>query len=346
MLSSLAQASRAKIVLRPVASELARLRRRVGAGLVWQSAGAGPWRQFELVTAGVTAGVTAAGASHTVLHGAPGMLHLEGYTLLQLGSGIALDADWPAAVLQDMARLAWASLDPELRQALGGDAECRAAATDMALTDGVNLLLTLVSRDGDERHSVSVRATAATALRWLDRQRWRSHPGASVPPALAALPCPGQLWLGGARLAASALRALRTGDAIRIAAPYADADGNARIRLGAQYLNISAAPDGAVYFLSWGVPSMSHDVTELFTDDDAANDALDALQIKLDFTAGHSVMSLEQLRTLAVGSVIELAMPARPTVDILANGRRIGSGELIDVAGELAVEIVSMQRAV
>jgi len=330
-----------KIALRRMDGAALQLARAIGAGLVWEcGADDAEWRGFELCL--VHADAPAAAAPRILLRSAHGALQLDGFSLLQIGSGIALEADWPAPLLQDMAQLAWASLSPALRQALGGDADCLAG--EAALPDSVPLLLTLVGRDG-ARHSCTVRAAPVHALAWLAQAPWRAQPSGPLAAPLALLPCPGQLWLGQTELPRSALSALRTGDAIRIALPYLGPDGPVRLRLGRAYLNTTVGPDGSLHFDSWGASSqMDYDSTQFLADAGAsAAGALDEVPIRLDFTAGHTEMTLGQLRALASGSVITLAMPARPAVDILANGRRIGQGELIDVDGTLAVAISALE---
>ncbi|MBV6322451.1 type III secretion system cytoplasmic ring protein SctQ [Duganella violaceipulchra] len=333
--------------MRRLAGAWVRLRRRVGLGLEWRARDSEcPWLRFELSWVRNSDDRPGNGTPCVALHTANGPLQLSGFALVHLGSGIALDPHWPTAALQDMARLAYSRLDSELSAALGGDAECRAEADGVALVEGVDLLLTLVGRCG-ERHCFGLRAAAATALRWLEHERWRPRPSDAMPHLLADLPCRGRLWLGSTCLAQRELSSLRPGDAIRIEHCHLDANGRGRIKLGPLHLDVSAAPDGAgaVLFQSWGVPFMHDDSIEFSAGDNenlAPSAAMDELQISLDFTAGRTQMSLGQLRALAVGDAIQLGLAARPAVNILANGRCIGSGELVDVDGALAVEVLSL----
>ena len=78
-------------------------------------------------------------------------------------------------------------------------------------------------------------------------------------------------------------------------------------------------------------------------DTDAATaltaETLDEVEVRLSFRAGHTDMSLGELRALAPGAVIETTDDATAMVDIVANGRSIGTGELLDVGGRRAIQI-------
>ena len=69
---------------------------------------------------------------------------------------------------------------------------------------------------------------------------------------------------------------------------------------------------------------------------------LDALEMRLSFRLGETLVTLAELKSLAPGAVVTLDRPDGALVDILANGRKIGTGEVIAVAGQRAVEIRSL----
>lgn len=71
--------------------------------------------------------------------------------------------------------------------------------------------------------------------------------------------------------------------------------------------------------------------------------AMDDLQVTLVFELGRRPATLAELRGLAAGHVIELDRGGLSgPVDILANGRRIGRGELIRVGDALAVRVLRL----
>lgn len=77
--------------------------------------------------------------------------------------------------------------------------------------------------------------------------------------------------------------------------------------------------------------------------DDAAG--LDELPVRLAFELGRLELPLSELAVLGPGHVFELARDETQPVDILANGRRIGQGRIVMVAGSIGVQIVRIGRA-
>ena len=138
----------------------------------------------------------------------------------------------------------------------------------------------------------------------------------------------------------AALDALRVGDAIVLddaqgdglavieghlaLAARIDADGVARIAPGAR-----PAPIGE------GVARMAEDEPDAVQ----REAALDEVELRLSFRAGEARMSLGALREMGPGAVIETTDPANAAVEIVVNGRVVGTGELIDVDGMRAVQV-------
>lgn len=74
---------------------------------------------------------------------------------------------------------------------------------------------------------------------------------------------------------------------------------------------------------------------------ESENDAgLDELPVKLSFELGRLELPLAEMAVLGPGHVFELAREETQPVDILANGRRIGRGRIVTVAGSIGVQIV------
>lgn len=69
---------------------------------------------------------------------------------------------------------------------------------------------------------------------------------------------------------------------------------------------------------------------------------LDELPVALAFEVGRTAMPLGDVRQLAPGAIVPLADVAEPTVDILANGRRVGRGEIVRIGESMGVRIVRM----
>ena len=83
-------------------------------------------------------------------------------------------------------------------------------------------------------------------------------------------------------------------------------------------------------------------------DEDNDNDSektLDGIQMRVSFDLGQRSMTLGDLRQLSHGYVFELGRPVRSAVNIRANGKLIGEGELVDVDGQMAVSIMNLSLA-
>lgn len=71
---------------------------------------------------------------------------------------------------------------------------------------------------------------------------------------------------------------------------------------------------------------------------------LDELPVRLAFELGRLELPLSEVAVLGPGHVFELARDENQPVDILANGRLIGRGRIVTVAGTLGVQIVHLGR--
>jgi type III secretion protein Q len=71
-------------------------------------------------------------------------------------------------------------------------------------------------------------------------------------------------------------------------------------------------------------------------------DDLGDLEIQLTFELGRQTVELEQLRTMAPGYVFALGRSPDDPVDVMANGRRIGRGEIVRVGDGLGVRLIRL----
>ncbi len=70
--------------------------------------------------------------------------------------------------------------------------------------------------------------------------------------------------------------------------------------------------------------------------------SLDELPVALAFEVGRTVMPLGEVRQLAPGAIVEFPGAVEETVDIMANGKRVGRGEVVRVGEHLGVRILRM----
>ncbi|PIR17487.1 MAG: hypothetical protein COV46_03920 [Deltaproteobacteria bacterium CG11_big_fil_rev_8_21_14_0_20_49_13] len=59
---------------------------------------------------------------------------------------------------------------------------------------------------------------------------------------------------------------------------------------------------------------------------------------------GKRTVSVKELVSFKMGSVIDLARPANEMIDLVAGGKLVAKGELVDIDGKLGVRIVKMVR--
>ena len=79
----------------------------------------------------------------------------------------------------------------------------------------------------------------------------------------------------------------------------------------------------------------------------APSGAIDAddLPIKLVFIAGRTEFALRDLRRIAPGYVFKLGQPVDRHVEVSANGKAIGTGELVEVDGRVGVRLLTFNQS-
>ncbi|WP_245285380.1 type III secretion system cytoplasmic ring protein SctQ [Bradyrhizobium sp. WSM3983] len=84
-----------------------------------------------------------------------------------------------------------------------------------------------------------------------------------------------------------------------------------------------------------------HLMTQAKTTRPPSESDFDEIEITLSFECGRWTVALGALRNISEGHVFELGRPFGGPVDILANGRRIGRGDIVRIGEELAVRLRS-----
>lgn len=155
--------------------------------------------------------------------------------------------------------------------------------------------------------------------------------------------------IGTATLTRAELQSLTPGDAVVLSHSFTDDDG--QIWLGSGGWGLRARPDGAQLVVTQALHmtevQMRDDLDDADLDSlrgDAAV-ALDALPVRLQFDLGQRTMPLAQVSELQVGQVLDLGRPLSQAVNIRANGALIGTGELMEIGGRIAVGITSLGPA-
>ena len=100
--------------------------------------------------------------------------------------------------------------------------------------------------------------------------------------------------------------------------------------------NAATAVSGSFWEWSMGNPTEFSGPTGLHDPD------LDDLPVRLVFELGRVELSLGELQRLAPGALVPLGRPLDESLDIMANGRRLGRGTLVQIGESLGVRIVSL----
>jgi len=98
---------------------------------------------------------------------------------------------------------------------------------------------------------------------------------------------------------------------------------------------------GSYWEWSMGNPTEFYGTTGQH-DPDPGDSDLDDLPVRLVFELGRVELSLGELQRLAPGALVPLARPVDEPLDIMANGRRLGRGTLVQIGENLGVRIVSL----
>lgn len=118
----------------------------------------------------------------------------------------------------------------------------------------------------------------------------------------------------------------------RLHAP-AHFDGDGYLRLG--------EPFGTSNHNAFGDFLMEQDEQDRPVDA-IAETAIDDLPVRLIFEIGRMELSLDEVRKLSVGTPLPLPRAQSAAVDILANGRRIGAGEMVMIGDQIGVRVTRL----
>ena len=256
-----------------------------------------------------------------------------------------LDPAAPGAGPDEAALLLELALEPvllRLEAAMPGFAFALrpAPASTTAPRDGVSLgVACRVGTAGGVARLDLGPAAARAAARALGRV-----PGQRVP--LPALPIPLHVRALAAELSVAELRELRPGDVVLADTP---GDAGAVLVVAGERLAWRARRDGRMVRLASARRSPRAAGLREWTMDDATGPAEDAslaeLPVRLVFELGRIEVPLAELETLGPGHVFGLGRGEAEAVDVVANGRRIGRGRVVEVGGAIGVQVAWIGQA-
>ncbi|NHZ32682.1 type III secretion system cytoplasmic ring protein SctQ [Massilia rubra] len=224
--------------------------------------------------------------------------------------------------------------------------------------------LRLTLRSGGHLVATHARASAADWLRLLAGPGWL--PLQAPQDAFAALPLRLPVRLARHRLPHAMLASLRPGDILLPDAGAFDCKGCGYVGLGALRATVRYQAPGTLIILALekrmepihdndnDIDIDNHNDNDIDNDDALPRDApapephaaaLDQLPATLDIELGKLTLTLGALRSLAVGSVLQLAGANPAALDIRCAGHLLGRAEAVDIDGALGVRITEWSAA-
>jgi type III secretion protein Q len=168
---------------------------------------------------------------------------------------------------------------------------------------------------------------------------------ARLPLAETLVPVVAILYAGAVRLPLRTLQDLHHGDVL-IPDEFPFERGEAALTFGHRYRAIARLEETGARVRSALQHSKSIQEINAMEGEGAprvvGTDDLGDLEIQLTFELGRQTVELEQLRTIAPGYVFPLGRSPNDPVDIVANGRRIGRGEIVRVGDGLGVRLIRL----
>ncbi|MEI4483075.1 MULTISPECIES: type III secretion system cytoplasmic ring protein SctQ [unclassified Phyllobacterium] len=162
---------------------------------------------------------------------------------------------------------------------------------------------------------------------------------------LSRIEFPVQLCAGTQVLTMAELRGLKAGDVI-LRRESSEADP---IAILSGRFTASITPDGQTHRLTsgWSLPAKNGETSTMsqsYTNPSgsAGFEQVDDLPVELVFEIGRCELPLSEIRKLGEGSVLPVAASTSNAVNILANGRLVGSGELVKIGAGLGVRVVRL----
>lgn len=89
---------------------------------------------------------------------------------------------------------------------------------------------------------------------------------------------------------------------------------------------------------------VSDDPQDGFRGPSEQGSVLDELPVRVVFELGRLELPLAELEAAGPGHVFELRGDEAQPIDIVANGLRVGAGEIVSVAGQLGVRVLWIGR--
>lgn len=205
-------------------------------------------------------------------------------------------------------------------------------------------------RSQQHAFSIQARGRAASWRDLLTRTHWQRE---RLPTnVFDDLPVCLPVLIGTHALPQMMLSEIDVGDILLPDSAAFDCTGNGRLRWRAMQLHVSFAAPAALTILTLEPSMEPHASADDVADVDMtihvappavsalADSALDGVPVQLRFEMGRCDTTLQSLRTMAPGTVLAINGGSPASIAVVANGRQLGTGELVEVNGQLGIRLI------
>jgi type III secretion system YscQ/HrcQ family protein len=192
----------------------------------------------------------------------------------------------------------------------------------------------------------TLRGSNEALLHALSQPGWRHIDNGALMQLHDGLPLNVPVPIGTTELSLSALEALASGDVVIVSRPCFDLSGEGELKIahGLAKCVLELGNRPRLEITEWHPMTAGPTMNEsphrhAHPGTTRSETPIDDLSVTLSFELGALDLPLSELRTLAPGSLLNIAGAMPPQVAICAGNRCIGLGELVELDGRLAVEI-------
>lgn len=250
-------------------------------------------------------------------------------------------SEMPEPLLLALSELAFAELAERLQQACGHAVRIAAAGPEAPAVPSAHRLAFTLRQAGEGRVVAGELLLDARGLAVVAGLAGRLPPGDGGA-GWDALPVPLRLDIGWVDLPESDLLALAPHDVVLL---------DDATLLDEDRLLLRLSPGTMLQArLSGSTLTIEKSVSTVMTEDPAAPaepllDSLEEVEVRLTFDIGQQSLTLAELRRIAAGATFDLGRDPRRAVNIRANGRLVGTGELVRVEERIGVRVTRVAGA-
>lgn len=256
--------------------------------------------------------------------------------------------DTPEPLLLALAELAATELAESLEAALGRDVRLAAVGPESPAAVGPHRFAIAIARADGTAVAEAVLSLDGRGLALLaDIVERLPDREADDPGRWDALPVPLRLEVGWVDLPAAELAALARRDILLLDETAAVEEDRLVLRAAGGIALWARLERQTLIIEDIGRTMMREDPAVAAEEPSETEplDSLDQIEVRLTFDIGQQTLTLAELRRLRPGASFDLGRDPRRAVHIRANGRLIGTGELVRIDDHVGVRVIALAGA-